>query len=144
MRKDATWLRSCVALPIISLCLGVAVLAPEVAHAATPPGSCAEHGSDFGGVQRNPVDGAYVHISHTYSVAPFCDSVYVGNNTQCGTFRVVRLSPQPLTNGGWFQSCWTPQKGASGLGGWLDVGDLYYIEVLDGSYPSLPYIHTWD
>lgn len=123
----------------------VFVLNVSTAMAATPPSSCTEHGSDLAaGVQRNPVDGAYVHLSHTYSVAPFCDSVYVGNNTQCATFRVVRLSPQPLTNGGWFRSCWTPQKGASSLGGWLDVGDLYYVEALDGSYPSLPYIHLWD
>jgi hypothetical protein len=69
---------------------------------------------------------------------PGCPRPYEGNNSDCGTFRLVVLtSPQrnyqSNIRGPWFRSCWTPQAAASQWDGWVwhsfaDNGDWVFYE----------------
>lgn len=72
-----------------------------------------------------------------------CDAPYEGTNTTCLTTRLVvwyRPGVGFVTvHGPWVRSCWTPQKLASGWGGWLHRGDYVNLQIRaeqDGSHTA--------
>lgn len=130
-----------VALSLFLAAVGVFAVASP-AHASYQ--ACiVSHSLNFGYI-GNTWDG-YTGVSQTSSfwLTPSsgggCDAPYEGRNRTCSTFQLVVVTGRAGNGiyGPWVRSCDTPQKMASGWGGWVSKGDAVFVRTraeMDGSH----------
>jgi hypothetical protein len=136
---------------------GLTLATGGTAHAAYT--DCNIHGTGFDASAHNATDGYLVHDStlvfRLASGPAACTQAYVGQGTDCASYRIHRYWDQSFNNGqgayndaygAWVYSCWTPVALNSVYGGWLATGDMYFLQYWDGSSQGggVPWTHEWD